>query len=275
MHGSSSASCRQRSRDCSRRTPIEALPARPRRLRVASWNIQACRRGIAGVAQLIASLGVDLIALQEVERGTRAGGGVNQADFLARAAGFAHVFFLPTLERDGGDYGIALLSRLPICPRPPLALPTPAHGEARLLGLACLASKALPWGCVTDRLLTVAFTHLSHRPDRALIRWRQARAIVEALRVESPCLLLGDFNGLPGTAMHRTLSAHFCDMFASVGRGRGATHTPLGACLPGLRIDFLFTSAAIRPRSARVVETAASDHHALVGDIELVNATNG
>ena len=273
MHSSSSASHRQCSHEGSWRSSFEALPARPRRLRVASWNIQACRRGIDGVARVIASLGVDLIALQEVERGTRAGGGVNQADFLARAAGFSHRLFLPTLERDGGDYGIALLSRLPICPRLPLALPTPAHGEARLLGLACLASRALPWGCVTDRLLTVAFTHLSHRPDRALIRWRQARAIVEALRGETPCLLVGDFNGLPGTAMHRTLTAHYCDMFAAVGRGRGATHAPLGPCLPGLRIDFLFTSASIRPRLARVVETDASDHHALVGDIELASAS--
>lgn len=253
-----------------------AASEHPRALRVASWNIQSCRRGIAGVANGIEALGADLVALQEVERGTRSSGGVDQAGFLAETAGFAHVLFLPALRRDGGEYGQALLSRHPLRPLPPLALPVPGGAEPRLLGLAEIAVQSAAAGPETaspamagGRPLTVAFTHLSHRPDRALARWRQARAIVGRLQEEEDCLLLGDFNGLSGTAMHRTLAARFRDVFAEVGQGGRGTHAPLGRFFPALRIDFLFASASLSARWARVVRTRASDHHALVGEIEL------
>ncbi len=244
--------------------------ARAPALRVASWNIQSCRRGLPGIADGIEALGADLVALQEVERGTTAGGGVDQAEFLARAAGFDHCLFLPALWRDGGEYGQALLSRHPLRPLLPLALPVPRGAEPRLLGLAQIALQpargALPGGAAA---LTVAFTHLSHRPDRARARLRQAREIVGRLQGEARCLLLGDFNGCAGTAMHRALGAVFCDVFAEAGQGSGGTHAPLGRLFPALRIDFLFASASLRARWARVVQTRASDHHALVGEIEL------
>ena len=210
---------------------------------------------------------------------------MDQAEFLAQTAGFAHALFLPALRRDEGEYGLALLSHHRLRPLPPLALPVPRGAEPRLLGLAeiavqmpaCpqspaiqmepLAPAAAPH--VSECPLTIAFTHLSHRPDRALARWHQARAIVGRLEQEARCLLLGDFNGLSGTAMHRALAEKFRDVFAEVGQGRGGTHAPLGRFFPALRIDFLFASTSLCPRWARVVQTTASDHHALVGEIEL------
>ena len=249
----------------------ERLRVRPARLRVASWNVQACRRGIEAVADVLAALRADLVALQEVERGTRAAGGVDQAAHLARRGGFPHVLFLPTLARDGGDYGIALASRFPLRPLPPLALPVPRGAEPRLLGLAELdvgvADIAAP-GPARSRPLTIAFTHLSHRPDRARARFFQAQRIVARLGGEERCLLLGDFNGREGTPMHRTLLTQgFRDLFQEVGEGGGGTHAPLGRFLPALRIDFLFASRSIGARWARVIETRASDHHALVGEL--------
>ncbi|MDR0966631.1 MAG: endonuclease/exonuclease/phosphatase family protein [Myxococcales bacterium] len=238
----------------------------PKVLRIASWNIQAGCRGIVGIANGIEALHADLIALQEVERGTALSGGIDQAEFLARTAGFEHHLFVPTLRRDGGDYGLALLSRYPLKALPAMPLPVPLGAEPRVLGLAEMRLGAAgDWSWP----LTLAFTHLTHRPDRARARLFQARAIVERLRGEPHCLLLGDFNGRAGTAMHRTITTAFRDMFTEAGQGRGGTHAPLGPFFPALRIDYLFASDSLRALDAQVVRSQASDHHALVGRVGL------
>jgi endonuclease/exonuclease/phosphatase family metal-dependent hydrolase len=234
-------------------------PQRVQPLRTASWNIQSCRRGLAGVAEQLRTLEADLVALQEVDRGTRRSGGIDQARTLAREAGYPHCHFFRAATWEPGEYGLALLARHPLSAPRVDPLPSPPGGEPRILASATLEH---PLG-----RLDVSATHLSHRLTDAALRYEQARHITRLLvGPPTPRLLLGDFNGLAGSRMHRELTDWFCDVFAAVGEGDGGTR-PLGPLLPAVRIDYQFASRDLLLERARVLATRASDHHVLVAEV--------
>ena len=87
-----------------------------RQVRVATWNVQHGRRWDTGtvdasaLAAAAAALDVDVLALQEVERGTRRVGGVDLLAAVAEATGL-HAIDGHVVEIDGGTYGNALLVR--------------------------------------------------------------------------------------------------------------------------------------------------------------------
>ena len=88
------------------------------RLSVASYNVHRCiggdgRRDVARVARVIESLDADIIALQEVESARVYEGGTMQIEVLAHLVGLTAVSG-PTIERADGDFGNAILTRLPI-----------------------------------------------------------------------------------------------------------------------------------------------------------------
>jgi endonuclease/exonuclease/phosphatase family metal-dependent hydrolase len=95
-------------------SPRDAGP----RLAVASYNVHRCiggdgRRDVARVARVIESLDADIVALQEVESNRSSTDGTMQIDVLAHLVGLTAVSG-PTIERDDGHFGNALLTRLPI-----------------------------------------------------------------------------------------------------------------------------------------------------------------
>jgi endonuclease/exonuclease/phosphatase family metal-dependent hydrolase len=246
---------------------LEEQPCAAYPLRVAIWNLQSCRRGLPGILAGLKALDADLVALQEVDRCTGRSAGIDQAALLAREAGFAHHHFFPALGRDGGQYGIALLSRHPLLEPRLERLPTTPGIEPRVAGRARLVHPAGE--------LTVAVTHLSHKLGNSWLRREQVGHLLGLLPEGEPCLLLGDFNDLPGSRVHRALCDRFTDVFAKVGQGPSGTHPFLGPWLPAVRIDFLFASRELELRSARVARTDASDHHALVAEIGAPAASLG
>ena len=196
-------------------------------VRVATFNVMHGRSlddgrvDVQRFERVVAGLDVDVLGLQEVDRGQARSGGVDLAGVAARAlgrGGVPAVFrFVPAVvgtpggvfraavdERDGvGEplYGVALVSRwpvrewwvrrLPAAPvRSPVFVPGPGGGlvwlrdEPRVVLAAVVEG---PWGVVT-----VATTHLSFVPGWNV---RQLRSAVGALRgLPGPRVLLGDLN---------------------------------------------------------------------------------
>ena len=250
-------------------------------MRVATWNVlhgvdlRHCAVDIAAVADAVAALDADVVALQEVDRGLARSGGEDQAAEIARRLGWSSVF-APSLVGDPdvawravqrGDagaagYGIALLSRMPVRDVGRLALPGGGDGSRRrrrppatnpgwdrVPRVAVRASLD-----VAGRTITVVATHLSYLPWRGL---RQLRRLDRALDSGDPTVLLGDLN-LPPRA-----TALVTPGWTNAG---GSPTYPAGD--PRMQLDQVLVRG-LEVAAVRVGEAATSDHRPLIADLRL------
>jgi endonuclease/exonuclease/phosphatase family metal-dependent hydrolase len=234
-------------------------------LRLVTFNVQRCIRGLEEVAQVIRELSPDVVALQEVDHGTRRSGGADQAAQLARLTGLAHHVFFPARELSGGgEYGLAVLSRHPIRSTRQFPLPNWRGVEPRTLGQAIVE--------VEGQELSVYVTHLAHLGSRERLRALQARKIAALMsRDERAKVIMGDLNDSPASAPVQLIGRPLADAFALSGEGTEGTYPLPGQVLPPLRLDYIFASRELRPRRSFVAQRRASDHLAVVADVDLAS----
>ena len=244
-----------------------------RQVTVLVYNIHAGkdaggRDNLARVAELVRGTGADLVLLQEVDRNTRRSGPADQPAALARLTGYS-VAFGRTIGFQGGDYGIALLSRWPVVRDTliPLAVTAPAGASVanREQRGVLVAEVAAPGGA-----LTILNTHLDASGDDA---WRvqEIEGVLRAagtIRGSGPPLLLGgDLNARPESPVHdRLRAAGFRDAWPACGTGDAMTF-PANA--PDRRIDYLYLTGPARCAEARVLPGDASDHRPLLVRLRL------
>ena len=240
-------------------------------VRVMVYNIHAGKDAagvdnLAAVAALVRESNVDLALLQEVDQGTRRSGNTDQPAVLAARTGF-HVAFGSALDYDGGEYGVAILSRWPIRADTLIHLPVEppqarAGGSHEPRG-ALRTEIASPFG-----LLTVFTTHIDASASDHY-RLQEARTVAElvssARSTGSTVLLGGDMNSTPESAVQRQLLATgLRDAHAECGRGDGLTF-PADSAVK--RIDYLYLTGSMRCTSSEVLVTKASDHRPLVVEV--------
>ena len=220
-------------------------------MRVVSFNIQHGRAPSGAVdAELTgrecARLAPDVLGLQEVDRGVRRSGRVDQAAVVASATGLTSTFGA-SLAVGGGVYGNALLVRGTLADIETVELPNRGRLEPRtiLLALAALA----------DADVSVGVTHLSTSKPAAI---RQLLAALEALwRRPAPRLLLGDFNLLPDAVIPALGAARMSVSEAVL---------TFPSSWPERTIDYVAGSGlVIGATSAEAM--AVSDHCALVTEV--------
>jgi endonuclease/exonuclease/phosphatase family metal-dependent hydrolase len=148
------------------------------------------------IAALIRDVDPDLVALQEVDSMVDRTARVDQAATLGELTGMAHRFgsFMPY---QGGAYGMAVLSRLPITRTESFRLP---DGDEPRTALA--VTVVLPGTAEELRFVGIHF----YRTDEE--RLAQALDLERQLQgVEIPTVLAGDFNSRPGSAVLTHLDA--------------------------------------------------------------------
>jgi endonuclease/exonuclease/phosphatase family metal-dependent hydrolase len=223
---------------------------------------------LARVAAVVRDAGADVVLLQEVDRGTRRSGGVDQPATLARLTGY-HASFGRSLDYDGGKYGIAVLSRWPV--RRDTTMPLPIDPPQLRSGVS-YEPRAAHWVTLDTPggPLAVVNTHLDASREDHYRRQeiRTVLAIAERARAGGvPVLVGGDFNAEPGSAPHAAaLAAGLRDAWLECGRGQALTY-PDG--VPVKRIDYLWLSGAARCEEGRVIESRASDHRPVVFRVRL------
>ena len=237
-----------------------------RDVRVLVYNIHAGKdaKGVDNlerVAALVRETRADVVLLQEVDRGTTRSGNVDQLDTLMRLTGY-HGVFGKSLDYQGGDYGIAALSRWPIAPHETVHLPVePPQTRA---GGSIEPRVAL---VIQTAAMTIVNTHLdASREDT--YRAQEAAHLIELLRVRRGALLVGgDFNSTPDSAVQASLRASgLRDSWAECGSGPDLTYP---ADVPVKRIDYLFLTGDDRCTKARVLDSSASDHRPVVVDVKV------
>ena len=244
-------------------------PARTRvELTVMVYNIHAGQdaKGVDNlrrVADLIRSTDTDLALLQEVDVNTQRSGGVDQPRVLAERTGL-HAAFGRTLDYQGGQYGVAILSRWPIVHQQLVPLPIDPP-QARAGG------SYEPRGALRTRIaspfgeLVVLNTHLD-ASGSDMYRRQEVRTVValgDSARVSSRYVIIGgDFNSTPESAVQETMRrSPMRDVWPLCGRGNDLTY-PADSAVK--RIDYLYLSPALDCEEALVLGVQASDHRPLV-----------
>jgi endonuclease/exonuclease/phosphatase family metal-dependent hydrolase len=253
-------------------------PEAAREVTVLVYNIHAGKDAggadnLARVAEVVNGSGADLVLLQEVDRNTQRSGPTDQPATLARLTG-RHAAYGPTIGFQGGEYGIALLSRWIIRHDTliPLAVTPAVQGTAQREQRGLLASVVEgPGGS-----MVVLNTHLDASGDETCRVREMAdllRAAAELRERGLPLLLGGDFNARPESPVHEAVrAAGFRDAWTECGGGDGHTFP---AAAPTRRIDYLYLPPGARCLDARVLPGEASDHRALLVRLRLPLAGSG
>jgi endonuclease/exonuclease/phosphatase family metal-dependent hydrolase len=172
-------------------------PVKKQRFKVMSYNIHHCNPPSAGdkidveaIARVINAAKPDFVALQEVDVNTeRSGKGKNQAKQLAELTGMKF-YFSKAIDHQGGDYGVAVLSKFPIVDSAHFALPIRAELKEEDRTIAAV-TVTLP----DSRRLIFASTHLGLKEPNRLL---QAETIMKHFGdTKLPMTLAGDFNAVP------------------------------------------------------------------------------
>lgn len=226
-------------------------------LRIMAYNIHHANPpsepktiDLQAIIRTIKEQDPDVLALQEVDANTTRSGAGNQAEIIAKELGM-EVYFGKSIHYDGGDYGVAVLSKYPISEPRVHALPTApgTNGEPRVLATVKIS---LP----DDRSFRFGSTHLdSQREDTN--RLLQIHEIVNIASKEPlPMIVAGDFNATPKTEVINLLDQVFtrtCD----------DCEPTIPVMKPEKTIDFI----AFKPKASFSIEhhnvineTYASDH---------------
>jgi endonuclease/exonuclease/phosphatase family metal-dependent hydrolase len=241
-------------------------------LTVLVYNIHAGKdaKGVDNlerVSQIIRDTKADIVLLQEVDKNTTRSGRVDQVAKFEQLTGF-HGAFGKTLDYQGDDYGIAILSRWPIAfdtlvhlPVNPPQLRSGVSYEPRGALVALVNS---PVG-----RLRIVNTHLDASGSDSF-RIQEAPTVLQAadpdrLVVASApdlgrvtTLIGGDFNSEPNSSVHAmVVAAGWHDTFAECGKGEGLSWPD---DKPRKRIDYLWFKGPTRCVDAAVLDTNASDH---------------
>jgi endonuclease/exonuclease/phosphatase family metal-dependent hydrolase len=109
------------------------------------------------------------------------------------------------------------------------------------------------------------------RTGRSLLRKMKAANMLRAIQInavmqelkKSPyqVILCGDFNDVPNSYAHKTISKVLNDTHVKKGYGFGRTFQKLS---PTLRIDYIFCSPGLQPLHNYVVSPSASDHRPVI-----------
>lgn len=228
-------------------------------LRIVSYNIHHAegndgRVDVPRIAAILRALEPDVVCLQEVDRNLPRTDRRDLPAELSAELGMA-VVFDSNYDWEGGEYGNATLTSLPIVSWENHALPNPGDAEPR----GCLRTTLR----VGTMEIDVWNTHLGLKSDE---RIAQAEAIVAAVS-DRPAILAGDLNDRPGSAPIAALTKLFQDV---AGDGGEATYPAEKA---RARIDYILATAhfaAAAFRSVQTPETAiASDHLPIVAELTL------
>lgn len=249
-----------------------ARPARstnPRDVRVLVYNVHAGKDAagidnLERVADLVRATRADVVLLQEVDRGTRRSGNVDQPKVLAQRTGFS-VAFGKTLDYDGGEYGIAVLSRWPIAEQALVRLPVEPPQQRS-------GGSYEPRGAQRVRLgdperITVVNTHLdASREDH--YRRQEIRTVLAIARdAQAGVLVGGDLNSTPESEVQaEARQAGVRDAWLLCGQGDGFTYP---ANVPTKRIDYLYLTGTATCSRAEVLDSQASDHRPLLVTVRL------
>ena len=233
-------------------------------IRVMTYNIHVGvgidkKLDLPRIAAVIKDQRADLVGLQEVDRGVERTGRIDEIAELAKLTHMDYAFAF-NLKYQGGQYGVAILSRYPIRSTDHHLYLNTREAERRGFIRAEVT--------VDGRTVNFVTTHLDYQYDDG--RLFEAQQLLAALKsVPAPLIVVGDFNDVPAGGAYKLMRDQFDDAWIE-GRVTDPGYS-YPADKPSKRIDYILFRQAdrIRTKKAWIVSTLASDHVPVVADLEI------
>jgi endonuclease/exonuclease/phosphatase family metal-dependent hydrolase len=261
--------------------PLAGPIVSPPSVRVVVWNVHKCVGGLdrrcdpTRIAAVIAHAEPDVVLLQEVAQNGKWYGGHRQVDVLGDALGLPHRSYFVNVRFGPrrGEYGNAILSRLPIASTENLDLTLPNRKARSVLH----AELRIP---VTDaegkdhvRTLHVFNLHLGlgEAERREQLRRLLATKVLHGIHRATPVLVAGDFNDVWGSLGPR--------MLAPAGfRGPARPLRTFPAWAPVRALDSLWVRGDVDVRTLERLLSrgarSASDHVPLRAELRFLPPTH-
>ncbi len=216
-------------------------------LRVVTYNIRHGlglddRIDLDRVGKVIRELGADLVGLQEVDRGWRRSGNMDQARYLAGIMDMNYVF-APAISRGTAQYGNAVLSRYPILFWE--SFPLKSLWEPRVLVRAVIETSGIRVNFYTTHLGLSRRERMRHINDVVLPVVSKGRRVI----------LTGDFNCGPDSPEMQKLTGVLRDARPPEGQ------FTFPSANPAKRIDYILYTGSWDAVESRVFSADASDHN--------------
>jgi endonuclease/exonuclease/phosphatase family metal-dependent hydrolase len=232
-------------------------------LRVMTYNIHVGigmdkKLDLRRIADVINKAKPDLVGLQEVDRGVQRTQRIDEIVELSKLTRMDYAFAF-NLPYQGGQYGVAILSRFPIRATEHRLYKNLREAERRGFIRAEVT--------INSRLVHFVTTHLDYQHDDG--RLFEAQQMLASLSdVKGPLIVVGDFNDTPAGDTFKLISSLFDDAWSVLPADEGFSYP---ADKPTKRIDYIFTRRTdeIKTKRAWLVNTLASDHVPVVADLEI------
>jgi endonuclease/exonuclease/phosphatase family metal-dependent hydrolase len=233
-------------------------------IRVMTYNIHVGvgmdkKLDLARSAGVINAQHPDLVGLQEVDRGVERTQRIDEIAEIARMTKMDYAFAF-NLRYQGGQYGVAILSRYPIMATDHRLYQNTREAERRGFIRAEVQ--------IDGRVINFVTTHLDYQYEDG--RVFEAEQLLGALKdVKGPMILVGDFNDVPAGEAYRLVRQQFGDAWIENHPNENGFSYPSDK--PAKRIDYILlrSSDYLRTKRAWIPETLASDHVPVVADLEI------
>jgi endonuclease/exonuclease/phosphatase family metal-dependent hydrolase len=246
------------------RAPSASLVTAKKTLRVMTYNIHVGvgmdkKLDLQRIADVINHEHPDLVGLQEVDRGVKRTEGKDEIGELAAMTRMDYAF-AHNLDYQGGQYGVAILSRFLIQKIDHQKFENKREAERR--GMIRVEVE------IDRRKVNFVTTHLDYQyEDGRVFEAQQLLKILEDLK--GPLVVVGDLNDEPTGDAYKLMLTRFADAWLGTrARGEGFSYP---ADKPVKRIDYIFygTADGVRAKKASLINTLASDHVPVVAELEL------
>jgi len=240
-------------------------------IRIATYNVHRCRGmdrrvSVARIADVVARLDADVVAVQEVLRAEDGPATADQVAFLADSLGYTFAFN-ETRKHQGAAFGNATLSRLPI-----RFFRDYDISWRRRERRGCLRTDVEGRAGVILHVFNVHLgTSMFERPHQ--VGRLLSTEVLNDSSLRGPRVVMGDFNDWTRSVAASLMGSAFESVDVRL-LGRRRTYPGL---LPLLHLDHFYYDDALRLRTFRLhrskLALLASDHLPLVAEFELPRRT--
>jgi endonuclease/exonuclease/phosphatase family metal-dependent hydrolase len=233
-------------------------------------SVDRIKKNIQRIAELIRTLEVDLVAVQEIDENSRWNGSFNHLEYLSELCGLPHTAIGLTNKRGGAyplNYGNATLSRWPIVHAEAVAFGTRPMGEKGFLFVETEVQ--------AGRRLPIVNLHLHHSSRKQ--RLLQAEHLMKQVAIwhahrsahwMAPPIFCGDFNNPAHNPDATAMLLGYCEESNNYTL-QPKTGRTFPSALPARALDYALLPQQCKVTHCEIVRAFLSDHRPVLVEFSM------